>query len=127
MFAFKNKVFTVKFWLTQHFTPKSAKFQNWYPFRGLSTTQWHNIFIWKYEYIYIYIYILWLKKLNGFLMGKIWFFKKIRSKISKILKFCSRREIFSIFWYIEASKLKFSVHVLYWKHYRKTKKQTIMG
>ena len=85
-------------WLT-HFTPKSAKFQNnskndspsgtWAPPGG-------TIFLSKILILVSSISYFSMAK-KGFLIGKIWFFKIVRLKISKILKFCSLRVIFSIF------------------------------
>ena len=74
-----------------------------------------------------------VKKAKGFFDGKKkLFFKILRSKISKILKFCSLRDFFNFLLAItfdafHASKLKFSIYALYWEFYRKIKNQIVIG
>ena len=90
------------FLLTLHFMPKSAKFQNnckndfpsgtWAPSRGTTFLSEILILVSSISYFSMVEKAKWFD-------GKKMIFQKIRLKISKILKFCNPREIFSIFFW----------------------------
>ena len=86
------------------------------------------LIFWRYSVLYHIS--LFLKKVNGFLMGKHSIFKIM--KISKILKFCSLKDFFNFFQVITFDRFILInwnfLHLLYTENttYRKAKKWTVI-